>query len=160
MGKSIEVILLEDVKDLGRSGETCRVRAGYARNFLFPSKQATVLTPATRRLVERKRAEAAERLAREKEEATALLAKLEALTLKMAMRANTDGRLFGAVSSAELAARLVADGFAVERRAIIVEEPIKTVGDFEIALHLHPEVHGTLKLKVVAEKEKSEAADA
>ena len=62
MGKSIEVILLEDVKYLGRSGDTCKVRAGYARNFLFPKKQAITLTPGTRRLVERKKAEALERL--------------------------------------------------------------------------------------------------
>ena len=65
MGKSIEVILLEDVPELGRSGDACRVRAGYARNFLFPQKLATVLTAGTKRLIEKKRAEAVVRLARE-----------------------------------------------------------------------------------------------
>ena len=59
MGKAIEVILLDDVKNLGRSGDTCKVKAGYARNFLFPQKQATVLTPGTKRLVEKKKAEGA-----------------------------------------------------------------------------------------------------
>lgn len=156
MGKSIEVILLEDVKYLGRSGDTCKVRAGYARNFLFPKKQAITLTPGTRRLVERKKAEALERLAREKAEAEVLLKKLETMTVKMTVRANADGRLFGSVDAAAIAARLAESDIALDRHAIAMDEPIKTVGDHVVALHLHPEVRGHLKVKIAAEKEKTE----
>ena len=77
MGKAIEVILLEDVEGLGRSGDACKVKAGYARNFLFPRKAAVVMTPGTKRLIEKKREEAAARLAEEKKAAEALLKKLE-----------------------------------------------------------------------------------
>jgi hypothetical protein len=94
MGKSIEVILLDDVPELGRSGDACRVRSGYARNFLFPQKLAVTMTPGTKRLIEKKRAEAVVRLAKEKEEAEALLQKLEKLVLTCSVKANADGRLF------------------------------------------------------------------
>lgn len=156
MGKSIEVILLEDVKDLGRSGDTCKVRAGYARNFLFPKKRAVTLTPGTRRLVERKKAEAVERLAREKTDAEGLLQKLEGMTLKLAVRANADGRLFGSVDAGALSARLAEVGMEVRRQCIVLEEPIKTVGEHVAALHLHPAVRGHLKIKVVAEKARAD----
>ena len=74
MGKSIEVILLEDVAELGRSGDACRVRSGHARNYLFPKKLAVTMTAGTKRLIEKKRAAAVVRLAQEQTEAEALLA--------------------------------------------------------------------------------------
>ena len=153
MGKAIEVILLDDVKNLGRSGDTCKVKAGYARNFLFPQKMATVLTPGTKRLVEKKKAEAAARLAQEKKAAEELLKKLEASPLSIKAKANKDGRLFGSVDAAVLAAKLAEKGIELDRHAIVLDEPIKTVGEFTAALHLHAEVRGHLKVFVEPEKE-------
>lgn len=159
MGKSIEVILLEDVPELGRSGDSCRVRSGYARNFLFPQKLATTLAPGTKRLIEKKRAEAVVRLAREKEEAAALLAKLETLTVVCAVKANADGRLFGSVGAADVLAKLAADhGIALQKKQLAMYEHFKSLGDHEATLHLHPEVRGKLKVKVVAEKAAAGAA--
>ena len=160
MGKSIEVILVEDVAELGRSGDACRVRAGYARNFLFPKKLAVVMTAGTKRLIEKKRAEAVIRLAKEKEEAEALLQKLEKLTLSCSVKANADGRLFGSVSAADVLAKLAEAGYALQKKQLAMYEPFKSLGDHEAALHLHPEVKGKLKVKVVAEKMATSSADA
>ncbi len=161
MGKSIEVILLEDVPELGRSGDACRVRSGYARNFLFPKKLAVTLTAGTKRLIEKKRAEAVVRLAKEKEEAAALLQKLEKLTVVCAVKANADGRLFGSVSAADVLAKLAADhGVELGKKQLAMYEPFKSLGEHEAPLHLHPEVRGKLKVKVVAEKVAEAPAEA
>lgn len=159
MGKSIEVILVGDVPELGRSGDACRVRSGYARNFLFPKKLAVTMTAGTKRLIEKKRAEAVVRLAKEKEEAIALLQKLEKLTLTCSVKANEDGRLFGSVAPADVLAKLAEKGFVLQKKQLAMYEPFKSLGDHDAALHLHPEVKGKLKVKVVAEKVAETSAD-
>lgn len=160
MGKSIEVILLDDVPELGRSGDACRVRSGYARNFLFPQKLAVTMTPGTKRLIEKKRAEAVVRLAKEKEDAEALLQKLEKLTLTCSVKANAEGRLFGSVSPADVLAKLAEAGIVLPKKQLAMYEPFKSLGEHEAPLHLHPEVRGKLKVKVVAEKAPEAPADA
>ena len=160
MGKSIEVILLNDVPELGRSGDACRVRSGYARNFLFPQKLATTMTAGTKRLIEKKRAEAVTRLAKEKEEAEALLQKLEKMTVTCSVKANLDGRLFGSVNAADVLAKLAEAGVELPKKQLAMYEPFKSLGDHEAALHLHPEVRGKLKVKVVAEKVSDASAKA
>ena len=161
MGKSIEVILLEDVAELGRSGDACRVRSGHARNYLFPKKLAVTMTAGTKRLIEKKRADAVVRLAKEKTEAEALLAKLEKLTVTCAVKANADGRLFGSVSAADVLAKLAADkGIELQKKQLAMHEPFKSLGEHEAVLQLHPEVRGKLKVKVVAEKVAEASADA
>ena len=160
MGKAIEVILLDDVADLGRSGDSCRVRAGYARNFLFPKKLAVTLTPGTKRLIEKKRAEALVRRAKEKDEAEALLKKLGALTVTCSVKANAEGRLFGSVGAADVLAKLAAEGIALHKKQLPLHESFKALGEHEAPLHLHPEVRGVLRVKVVAEKVTEESARA
>ena len=160
MGKAIEVILLEDVEGLGRSGDACKVKAGYARNFLFPRKAAVVMTPGTKRLIEKKREEAAARLAEEKKAAEALLKKLEKVTVTCPVKANEDGRLFGSVGAPEILAALAEKGIEMDKKQLVIYEPFKALGDHEVTLHLHPEVHGHLKVKVVAEKKAEPAPEA
>ena len=160
MGKSIEVILVGDVPELGRSGDARRVRSGYARNYLFPQKLAVTMTAGTKRLIEKKRAEAVVRLAKEKEEAEALLQKLEKLTVTCSVKANADGRLFGSVGAADVLAKLAEKGYGLAKKQLAMYEPFKSLGDHEAALQLHPEVRGKLKVKVVAEKMAEAAADA
>ena len=159
MGKSIEVILVGDVPELGRSGDACRVRSGYARNFLFPQKLAVTMTAGTKRLIEKKRAEAVVRLAKEKDEATALLQKLEKLTLTCSVKANADGRLFGSVGPADVLAKLAEKGIVLQKKQLAMYEPFKSLGDHDAALNLHPEVKGKLKVKVVAEKVAESSSD-
>lgn len=151
MGKAIEVILLEDVEDLGRSGDTCRVRAGYARNFLFPRKKAVSMTPGTKRLIEQKRAEALVRQAAEKEAAEKLLGILDGMVLTCPVKANAEGRLFGSVGSSDVLAALKKEGYELTRRQVSVPEAFKTVGEHEVPFQLHADVRGTLKVKVVAD---------
>ncbi len=161
MGKSIDVILLKDVPELGSSGDDCRVRSGYARNFLFPQKLAVTMTPGTKRLVEKKRAGAVVRRQQEKTEAEALLAKLEKLTITCSVKANADGRLFGSISPADVLAKLTAEsGVELQKKQLAMHEPFKALGDHEATLQLHPEVRGTLKVKVVAEKTVQASSDA
>ncbi len=158
MGKTIEVILLEDVAELGRSGDACRVRAGYARNFLFPQKLAVVMTAGTKRLIEKKRADAVVRLAQEKATALEQLQKLEALTVTCTVKANPDGRLFGSVSAADVLAKLAAAGFELTKKQLVMYEALKALGEHEVVLHLHPEVRGKLRVNVAAEKAAADAA--
>ena len=160
MGKSIEVILLSDVPELGRSGDACRVRSGYARNFLFPQKLATTMTAGTKRLIEKKRAEAVTRLAKEKEEAEALLQKLEKMSVTCSVKANLDGRLFGSVSAADVLAKMAEADIMLQKKQLAMYEPFKSLGDHEAALNLHPEVRGKLKVKVVTEKVSDASAKA
>ena len=160
MGKSIEVILLEDVAELGRSGDACRVRAGHARNYLFPKKLAVTLTPGTKRLIEKKREEAAVRLAREKNEAEALLKKLSGMTVTCSVKANADGRLFGSVGAADVLAKLAAAGIELQKKQLPLHEPFKSLGEHEAPLQLHAEVRGSLKVKVVAERIAEEPSQA
>ncbi|MDR0993687.1 MAG: 50S ribosomal protein L9 [Verrucomicrobiota bacterium] len=157
MGKAIEVILLEDVADTGRSGDTCRVKAGYARNFLFPKKLAVTMTPGTKRLIEKKREEAVIRLQKEKKDAEALLARLEKVTVTVPVKANADGRLFGSVSAADVLAKLAEAGIELGKKQLVMYEAFKAVGEHEAALNLHPEVRGKLIVKVTAEKLAEEA---
>ncbi len=152
MGKSIDVILLQDVPELGSSGDDCRVRSGYARNFLFPKKLAVTMTPGTKRLIEKKREEAVVRRQELKVEAEALLKQLQQVTLTCSVKANADGRLFGSVSPADVLAKLKTEsGVDLPKKQLAMYEPFKAIGDHEAVIHLHPEVQGTLKVKVVAE---------
>ncbi len=160
MGKSIEVILLEDVPELGRSGDDCRVRSGYARNFLFPQKLAVTMTAGTKRLIEKKRAAAVLRREEEKAEFKTLIQKLEKLTVTCSVKANADGRLFGSVHPADVLAKLAEAGIVLQKKQLAMYEPFKALGEHEAAIHLHPEVRGTLKVKVVAEKVADTSAEA
>ena len=112
-----------------------------------------------KRLIEKKRAEAVVRLAKEKEEAIALLQKLEKLTLTCSVKANEDGRLFGSVAPSDVLAKLAEKGFVLQKKQLAMYEPFKSLGDHDAALHLHPEVKGKLKVKVVAEKVAETSAD-
>ena len=100
------------------------------------------------------------RLAKEKEEAEALLQKLEKMTLTCSVKANADGRLFGSVSAADVLAKLAEAGVELPKKQLAMYEPFKSLGDHEAVLHLHPEVKGKLKVKVVAEKVAAASADA
>ena len=157
----MKIILKQDVKTIGKKDEIHEVSDGYARNFLFPKKRAVTMTAGTKRLIEKKRANALVRLAREKDEAEALLQKLEKLTLTCSVKANADGRLFGSVNPADVLAKLAADtGVTLQKKQLAMYEPFKSLGDHEAALHLHPDVRGKLKVKVVADKTAGAASDA
>jgi len=158
----MEVILKEDVANLGHRGDVVKVADGYGRNFLLPRKLALQATLANKAVIEQMKVAAARRSATEKAQAQELVAKLEPLSLSFSRKSGENGQLFGSVTSADIASELAAKGFDVDRRKIQLTEPIKSLGDFTISIRLHREVTAHLRVQVIADaaQETSEAAAA
>jgi large subunit ribosomal protein L9 len=155
----MEVILKEDVVNLGHRGDVVKVADGYGRNFLLPRKLALQATQANKAVIEQMKDAAARRSATEKAQAEELVAKLEPVVLSFTRKSGEAGQLFGSVTSADIAADLETRGFEVDRRKIVLAEPLKTVGDYDVAIKLYREVTAHIKVKVLAEAvEETEAA--
>jgi len=136
----MEVILKEDVANLGHRGDVVKVADGYGRNFLLPRKLALQATLANKAVIEQMKAAASRRSAEEKVQAQALVAKLEPLTLSFTRKSGENGQLFGSVTTADIAGELAAKGFEIDRRKIQLSEPIKSLGNFTVSVKLHREV--------------------
>jgi len=147
----MEVILKEDVANLGHRGDVVKVADGYGRNFLLPRKMALQATLANKAVIEQMKASSARKSASEKAVAEALVAKLEPLTLSFTRKTGENGHLFGSVTSADIAADLESKGFEVDRRKIVLAEPLKSIGEFTVNIKLHREVVAHLKVKVLGE---------
>jgi large subunit ribosomal protein L9 len=155
----MEVILKEEVEHLGNRGDVVKVADGYARNFLLPRKLALQATDANKAVIEQMKSSAARRSATEKVQAEELVTKLEPLTLSFTRKSGKDGHLFGSVTSSDIAAELATQGFEVDRRKIQLNEPLKSVGDFKVAVKLHREVTAQLNVKILADAVEGEEAD-
>jgi len=147
----MEVILKEDVVNLGHRGDVVKVADGYARNFLLPRKLAMQATSANKAVIDQMKNAAARRSATEKAQAEELVTKLEPIVLTFTRKSGEAGHLFGSVTSADIAAELATKGFEVDRRKIQVDEPLKSIGDFSVAIKLHREVTAQVKVKILAE---------
>jgi large subunit ribosomal protein L9 len=147
---NVQVILNEDLPNLGRPGDVVRVRAGYARNYLLPRKLAVEANPRNLRAFEHQR-----RMAMVKREALRTQAmtekeKIENLHLTLAAHAGEEGKLFGSVTNLDLERALQQRGFVVDRRRILLAEPIKQLGDYNVTVKLQPEVDAKLNFTVTA----------
>ena len=151
----MEVILKEDVANLGLRGEVVKVADGYGRNFLLPRKLAMQATAANKAVIEQMKSSAARRSATEKTQAEELVTRLAPVVLSFTRKSGEQGHLFGSVTSADIAAELATQGFEVDRRKIQLGESLKSVGEFTVAIRLHREVTAHVKVKVLAD-----AADA
>lgn len=147
----MEVILKEDVDNLGHRGDVVKVAEGYGRNYLLPRKLAMQATEANKAVIEQMKAAAARRSATEKATAEALVVKLEPVVLSFTRKSGEAGHLFGSVTSSDIAAELATNGFEIDRRKIQLAEPIKSVGDFTVGVKLHREVTAHIKVKVMAD---------
>ncbi len=147
----MEVILKEDVANLGHRGDVVKVADGYGRNFLLPRKLALQATLANKAVIEQMKASAARRSAVEKVQAEELLAKLSHVALSFTRKSGEHGHLFGSVTSADIAADLETQGFSIDRRKIQLNEPLKSLGEYEVAIKLHREVTARVKVKVLSE---------
>ena len=156
----MEVILKEDVANLGHRGDLVKVADGYGRNFLLPRKLALQATLANQAVVEQMKTAAARRSATEKALAEELVAKLEPLVLSFTRKSGEAGHLFGSVTSTDIAADLESQGFEVDRRKIQLAEPLKSLGDFTVAIKLYREVTAHVKVKVLAEATEEAATEA
>jgi large subunit ribosomal protein L9 len=147
----MEVILKEDVANLGHRGDLVKVADGYGRNFLLPRKLALQATLANKAVVEQMKTAAARRHATEKAQAEELVIKLEPVVLSFTRKSGEAGHLFGSVTSADIASALEAKGFEVDRRKIHLDEPLKSLGEFNVAIKLHREVTAHVKVQVLDE---------
>ena len=155
----MEVILKEDVANLGHRGDVVKVADGYGRNFLLPRKLALQATLANKAVIEQMKAAAARRSATEKAQAEALVTRLEPLVLTFTRKSGESGQLFGSVTPSDIASELEARGFEVDRRKIQLNEPIKSLGNFNVAVKLHREVTAHLKVQVVVDAAQETAAE-
>jgi large subunit ribosomal protein L9 len=148
----MKVLLQKEVDKLGVPGDVVDVADGYARNFLVPRGMAIPASKGAVKHAERLRASHDQRVAKSRVEADALAERLAGATVRIAARAGDEGRLFGSVTPERIADELErAAGVAVDRRQLLVAEPIKSLGVHEVRVHLHPEVNATVPVEVVAE---------
>ncbi len=149
MATPIKVVLQDDVSSLGSSGDVVRVRPGYARNFLIPRGLAAPATPANLARVEELRRQAAERAAQRLTAAQETRAKLEAVSVKLERAVGEENKMYGSVTAKDIEEAFAAVGVEVDRRKLVLPEPIKTLGLHEVPLKLHPELSATLRVEVV-----------
>lgn len=145
----MKVILIEDVQKVGSMGEIVQVKDGYARNFLFPRNLAKPATGSNLKIIEdiKKRKIAA--LVKEKKLAEELKEKLSLVSCTIAVEAGDDDRLFGSVTAQDIARAFEDEGLSIDKRKVILEEPIKKLGVYHVPVKLHPEVSGEVKVWVV-----------
>ncbi len=147
----MQIILREDVTNLGRPGDVVKVRDGYARNFLLPRNLAVEANPKNLRAFEHQKRLALMRREAKKGEALKMKERLEALRITISARAGEEGKLFGSVTNIDVERALREQGLDIERRKVILPEPIKQLGDYTVAVKLDPEVDASLKISVNAE---------
>ncbi len=145
----MKIILIKDVEKLGKLGDEIEVKDGYARNYLIPSKAAIQVTPGALRVLEQKKTERARREQRIKEECERLAARITASSYTISMEAGEEDKLFGAVTSEMIAEALRAEDIEIDKKRIILDEPVKTLGVHNIEIRLHPEVKCQVKVWVV-----------
>jgi large subunit ribosomal protein L9 len=148
----MEVILKEDVPKLGHRGDLVKVAEGYGRNFLLPKKLAIEATAGNKKVIEQMKASAVRKAQKDKTDAEALAAQLNGVTVTITRRAGEQDQLFGSVTSSDVAAELEKKGFTIDRRKLEIDQPIKTVGEFNIPVRLFREVTATVKLEVKKEE--------
>jgi len=148
----MQIILLEKVANLGALGETVTVRPGYARNFLFPTGKAVPATKANVEHFDARRAELEAAAAAKLADAQDRAAKIEEIELSVAVKAGDEGKLFGSLGNRDIADLVSEAGVELSKSEVrLPEGPIRNVGEYDVAIHLHPEVNAVLKLIVVAE---------
>ncbi len=147
----MEVILRDDIKSLGKAGDLVRVKPGYARNFLLPKGLAYEATEGNKKRIVAETKARNVRLAAEKDAARAVAAGLAAVSLTFTRKAGEEGKLFGSITSQDIADSLAAQGKAVDKRKIELTHPIKSLGEHTVIVRLHPEVHADVRVTVAAE---------
>jgi len=144
----MKVILIEKVKALGNIGEIVNVSAGFARNFLYPNKLAILADEKNSNVIKDKQKALAKKIGAEKDAALAIKKKIEGVTVEMIKKVGTNGRLFGAVTTTDIAKELEKLGTQVERRQISVEGSIKSLGTYDVKVKLFADVVANFQLKV------------
>jgi large subunit ribosomal protein L9 len=149
----MEVILREDVEKLGTRGQMVKVTPGYARNFLLPRRLAVAATEANKKIVEQERQGHLRREAKLVADAGDLAKMMETVSVTISQKAGENDQLFGSVTSKDIAEALEKQGYTIDRRKIVLDEPIKTLGEFKVPVRLHKEVTTEIAVHVKKEEE-------
>lgn len=155
----VELILRESIDHLGRRGDVVKVAGGYARNYLLPRKLALPVTASNRRQVERERALAEQREAEERQTAQALADRVAAVECVIARRVGEHDTLYGSVTNADVAEYLAGQGLEIDKRQVQLEEPIKQLGEFSVAVRIHRDVQASVRVQVVSEGDDAGASE-
>ncbi len=149
----MDIILLEKVDRLGKLGDVVKVKNGFARNFLLPFGKAKIANEANVKELEERRAELEAKEAETLSAAETLKTKLDEMSISIASKSGTEGKLFGSVGNADIAEAIVAAGVDIEKKMVrLPTGPIRNAGEYEIDLHLHTDVNAVIKLTVVGEE--------
>jgi large subunit ribosomal protein L9 len=149
----MEVILLDNIDKLGNRGQVVKVAGGYGRNFLLPKKLAIAATPQNRKWVEQQRVRFLKLEAKEKADAGDLSTLLEDVSVTVIRKAGEKGNLFGSVTSLDIAEKLLAQGYHIDKRKINLAAPIKVMGEYNVPIKLHRDVTATIKVVVEPDEE-------
>lgn len=152
----MQVILLERVESLGTIGDEVKVRDGFARNFLLPQKKALRATDANRKVFEGRRAELEAKNAEAKAAAEKASKKIDGESYVLIRQAGEAGQLYGSVSSRDIADEIAKAGGKIDRNAVVLDKPIKTVGVYDVRVRLHAEVYATVKANVARSADEAE----
>lgn len=147
----MEIILKEDVINLGYKGDIVKVKDGYGRNYLIPQKKAVLATESAKKMLAEDNKQRAHKLERIKNEAVELAASVKDVVLTVGAKASSTGKIFGAVGPIQIADAFEKAGYAVDRKVIALKEPVKELGSFKATLKLHKEVSVEIAFEVVAE---------
>lgn len=147
----MEVILKEDVEKLGHRGQVVKVSDGHARNFLLPRNLAVPATEANKKIIEQERQAHLRKEAKLASEAADLAKMMTSVSITIRQRAGENDQLFGAVTAQDIVAALAAQGYTIERKKIVLDQPIKQLGEYKIPVKLHREV--TTEITVTVAKE-------
>ena len=149
----MRVILRRNVENLGDMGSVVNVKDGYGRNYLIPRELAYYASESAVKRIAVERKSFAKKVAQEKEKAEVLMAEITDLQISVAMKVGEEGKLYGSVNQAMISDELKLRGYDIDRKNIIIEDPIKSLGVFDIKIKLHPEVITSVKVWVISEEE-------
>jgi large subunit ribosomal protein L9 len=149
---SMKVILKEDFESLGKRGDTIKVADGYARNYLIPKGLAIVATSKSAQAIEHEKKLIAKRAEKDKKNAEAMLASFAGVAVTIARKTADQEKLFGSVTTKDVEKALADKGLKVDRKQIVLDEPIKQLGDFPVKIKLYPGIAADITVKVVEEK--------
>lgn len=147
----MEIILKEDVVNLGYKGDIVKVKSGYGRNYLIPTQKAVLATESAKKMLAENNRQQAHKLERIKNEALELAEKLKDIALTVGAKTSTTGKIFGAVGPIQIAEALEKAGHIVDRRVIVLKEPVKEIGQYKANLKLHKEVSVEIAFEIVSE---------
>lgn len=155
----MRVILRTDIEKLGKLGDVVEVKPGYARNYLIPKKLAMLATPSNLKVFEHERKKLEEKLNKERFQAKELADKLEALPIEIKVRVGEGDKLYGSVTSSNIASYLKENGFDIDRKKIELDKPIRSIGEYKVPVKLYPGVVATLNVAVVKYQEEGDASE-